>query len=68
MPGPVVEPVPELLKPIGDEVLGSPEVEPRVDYGKPSQYRDLRQGGWWWDFVGDEHSCIMLSKPGEHQC
>lgn len=32
IPGAVVEPVPEAVESIGDQVFGSPEVEPRIDW------------------------------------
>lgn len=31
MPGAVIKPVPEAVEAIGDEVFGSPEVEPGID-------------------------------------
>lgn len=50
MPSTVVEPVPELLKAIGDEILCSPEVEPRINC-EGSQHRDSRRYPRW-DRVG----------------
>lgn len=32
VPGAVVKPIPEAIESIGDQVLGSPEVEPRIDW------------------------------------
>lgn len=38
VPGAVIKPIPEAIESIGDQVLCSPEVEPRVDWEKMCQY------------------------------
>ena len=52
MPCPVVEPVPELLEAIGDEILCSAEVKPGVDYGRQSQH-EIRVEGRTAELEGD---------------
>jgi hypothetical protein len=45
MPCPVVEPVPEVVEAIRNEVLGGAEVEPRVDWSSVSTTPHLFETG-----------------------
>lgn len=52
----VIEPVPEAVKAMLDEVFGGAEIEPGIDCEHPISQCDVQRG------LGHEHSWMMLSK------
>jgi hypothetical protein len=59
MPCSVIEPVPKLVEAIGDEVLGSSEVKPWVNW----RFRQLSTVIAMGEFGGNIHSWMILSNP-----
>ena len=70
MPCSVVKPIPKLIESVGDEVLGSSKIEPRIDCariqvstGTNNRGREEEEEEEEEEARADLHSWMILSKP-----